>query len=218
MSTEKTAILVTAYCGGETRDIKRHMTRTICQQIKQQNPELFVCLVSHSTHDEVTQENCDVFVYDKDNSFQIDGFPEHRLNNHGVAELRSIYLGLNVLKEKNFSHFLKLCYDNTPNINFSSLIEKCENTGKELVTAKWYEEGALGTNVFFSSIEFFEKTLGPDIIPLLEYNIENVWNHSVRTKGLIDDVCLNEDYLDFLGFEIKHHAHYGGSQLDVYPY
>lgn len=218
MNITKSAILITAYCGGDTKDIKRHMTKTICQQIKQQNPELFICLVSHSTHDEATQENCDVFVYDKDNSFQIDGFPEHRLNNHGVAELRSIYLGVEVLKKKGFTHFLKLCYDNNPDLDFARLIEACENTNKELVTAKWYEEGSLGTNVFFSSIDFFEKTLGPDIIPLLEYNIENVWNHSVRTKGLINDVFLIEDYSNFLTFEIKHFSHYGGTQIETELY
>lgn len=214
----KTAILITTYCGGVASDLKRHMTKTICKRIKESNPELYICLVSHSTIDEDTQQYCDLFLYDADNSFQINGLPAKRPS-HAVAELKLMWMGVKLLKSLNFTHFLKLTYDNNPAIDYSDLIMRCEETNNYLVTAKWYDHKSLATNMFYSDIEFFEKTLTMDCLPLLDHNIiECIWYYNVLSKGLMDNVCLHENYENFFEFELKHFCHYGGTHVEDYPF
>ncbi|NBP00463.1 MAG: hypothetical protein EBU90_10130 [Proteobacteria bacterium] len=209
-----TAIIVTSYCGGNFQEEKRKMTKTICKKLF--NAGHFVVLASHSTIDEQTQEYCDLFVYDRDNRFSFDGIPT-RTTNHGVAELTSIHNALKLLP-KQYKNILKMSYDNQPDLDYHDIITKCKETNKRAVTAKWGNDVTLGTQMFFSDIEFFNQTLSMNELYRCEKDLEYVWFDSVADKNLLNEVEILDIYRDFLGHNVLQYAHAAGTSVDHYPY
>lgn len=215
MLINKTIVIVTTYCGGTHQVNKRHMTKTLCKNLKAQG--LDVCLVSHSPIDIETQSWCDLFVYDADNSFQQWGLP-NRTDNHGVAELTSMWNAIAVIERKEYTHFLKVSYDNIPNLDYVDLIKKCEDTGKHLVTAKWGNNITLGSHMYYSSVDLFIDTCGPHILNRCDKDLEYAWFDAVNEYHWMDNVHLIENYHDFLGHDIIQYCHAGGKIVDGYPY
>lgn len=209
-----TAIIVTTYCEGNFQQEKRKMTKTICKRLSDAGH--FVVLASHSIIDTDTQEYCDLFVYDKNNSFSFDGVPV-RQTNHGVAELTSIHNALKILPD-NIKYFLKVAYDNQPDLDYHDLITKCKMTDKMAVTAKWGNDITLGTHMYFSNVEFYKQTLSLNELYRCEKDLEYVWYDSVKDKNLLDEIHLIETYNDFLGHNIRQYAHSGGTFVEHYPY
>jgi hypothetical protein len=209
-----TAVIVTSYCGGTNEELKRKMTKTLCKRLFEAGH--FVVLASHSTIDEETQNYCNLFVYDKDNSFSFNGVPE-RQTNHGVAELTSIHNALNVLPS-HFKYMLKVSYDNRPDMDFHDLISKCKSIGKKVVTGKWANDVSLGTHLFFSNIEFYKLTMSLDELYRCEKDMEYVWFDSCVESNLLDQIHIIELYTDFLGHNVIQYAHFGGTSVDNYPY
>ena len=137
--SKDTAILITAYTGGNDPEYhscgdqeavmrKRMMTKTLVKYLKESG--YYICLSSHSTLDEETQNMCHSFIYDSDNRWQIDGIPNRP--NHGVAEMSAIQNGLNVLSRYGFKNVLKLCYDQHPDLDYTKLIKKFELLDKKV--------------------------------------------------------------------------------------
>lgn len=214
-----TAIVVISYCGGQHEDLKRKMTRVICKNLYEKNH--FVVLSSHSPIDLETQKYCNIFVYDSDNSFSVDGIPKSNPS-HSVAEITSIHNALKLIPKK-FKYVLKVCYDNQPDIDFADLIQKCKNTGKKLVTGKWGNDVTLGMHLCFFEVDFFRQTLSLDELyryDLSPTNLEHVWYDSVRDKNLLDEV--HREMYDappyFFGYPILQYSHDGGTQVDEYLY
>ena len=214
-----TAVLITAFTGFSNPQLKNDMTLTLCHHLKQTGH--FVCLASHSQINSMTQKCCDVAIYDADNSWQINGVPSRP--NHGVAELTSIHNGLDILKRKGFTNVLKLCYDVCPLVNYSSLIERCKETKSRLVTYKNATD--LGTLLFFSDIEFFQKTLSMNEIWRFERAIEAGWYDSVMEKECMQYVTGfgYQEYNDFIGLlpdEELHYSHFreDGNLIKPYPF
>jgi hypothetical protein len=215
----KTGIIVTTHCAGVGEEMKRKMTRTICKTLSQSGHML--CLASHSTIDEETQSYCDGFVYDKDNSFQIDGRPETNLT-HGMAELKSIHNAVNFLERFGVTHFLKVAYDNIPTVDYNDIINKCEKiclTGdKEMVTAYWGNDYSIGTHVFYSSIDFFRSSIPLTTPDVYQEQLEQKLFANFRDRNLLRNVYIIENYRNFLGHEFIQYSHAGGSRVDYYPF
>jgi hypothetical protein len=130
--------------------IKRHMTTSLCKYLKETSDHMVV-LASHSPISEETQQYCDLVIYDKDNSFQVNGIPkcfeepfERRdprttmLNaGYGIAEFTSLHNAINALNRfKHITHFFKLPYDSELDIDWNSTVEKCHQTKKKMVSAQ----------------------------------------------------------------------------------
>ena len=146
-----TAVLITSYTGFKNPEIKRMMLNSLVNHLD--DGVTFICVASHSPVDVETQNHCNLVIYDPNNSWQICGIPYRP--NHGVAELTSIHNGINALKRFGFKYILKQCFDVCPVVNYNTMINKCKAMNKKLVT---YENATdLGTLMFFSEIEFFEK-------------------------------------------------------------
>lgn len=209
-----TAIIVTSYCGGNFQEEKKKMTKTICKMLSEKGH--FVILTTHSTIDTETQSYCDLFVYDKDNRFSFDGVPQ-RTTNHGVAELTLMRNAVNLIP-KGFKYLLKMAYDNKPDLDYHDIIQKCKETGKKAVTAKWGNDITLGTQMYFSEIEFFNQTLSMNEIWRCEKDLEYVWFDSVKDKNLLDQVHILDIYRNFLGHDVLQYAHSAGTFVDPYPY
>lgn len=209
-----TAIIVTSYCGGNFQEEKKKMTKTICKMLSEKGH--FVILTTHSTIDTETQSYCDLFVYDKDNRFSFDGVPQ-RTTNHGVAELTLMRNAVKLIP-KGFKYLLKMAYDNKPDLDYHDIIQKCKETGKKAVTAKWGNDITLGTQMYFSEIEFFNQTLSMNEIWRCEKDLEYVWFDSVKDKNLLDQVHILDIYRNFLGHDVLQYAHSAGTFVDPYPY
>jgi hypothetical protein len=208
-----TAIIVTTYCGGNFQEEKRKMTKTICKRLSDSGH--YVVLASHSTIDVETQQHCNLFVYDRNNNFQIDGIP-NRKDNHGVAELTSVHNALRLIPK--MKYFIKVSYDNQPDLDYNNIIEQCKGIGKKAITAKWGNNITLGTQMYFSEIDFFNHTLSLDEIWRCDKDLEYVWYDSVLAKNLLDDVYIIENYHNFLGHDVLQYAHSAGTYVDPYPY
>lgn len=149
-----TCALVTTYCPEPFSDKKLHMTKTICEKLKQAG--FFVCLSSHSVLSEEFQELVDFFIYDKDNTFKIGKYPEHVIN-HGVGEFKLIHDAIGSLKRFNFKYLYKFAYDVNPQLNFIDILNKCKAMDKKLISANWndvYPKNSIGALAFFSEIDF----------------------------------------------------------------
>lgn len=208
-------VLITSYCGGVNPQQKEHMTKTICKKIKEQG--LQVCLATHSPVDIETQKYCDLVVYDADNSFKYCGYPS-RDNNHGVAELKSVWNAISILEKKGYTHFLKVAYDNIPTLDYVDLIQKCRDTKKDIVTAKWGNNVTFGFHMFYSNIDMFWDTCGESVVLKCDKDLEYAWYDRTVEQGLMDFVHLIENYHDFLGHNIIQYCHAGGTIVDGYPY
>jgi organic radical activating enzyme len=193
MNHSDTAVIVTSYCGEPNPDKKRHMTKTLCKNLKEQG--LFVCLASHSTIDEETQKYCDVFVYDKDNTFSVGGIPSEGLT-HGVAELTSLHNAINSLQRFGFKNIVKVTFDVNPTIDFVSLIDRSKAHEKKLVSPGWGI--SITTVCFFVDIEFFKI--------LLPLNVEVLSKFSNKTLeevlfDMVNENNLNENYQKYDSYE-----------------
>ncbi len=209
-----TAIIVTSYCGGNFQEEKRKMTKTICKMLSEKGH--YVILTTHSPIDADTQNYCDVFVYDKDNRFSFDGIPQ-RTTNHGVAELTLMRNAVNLIP-KGFKYLLKMAYDNKPDLDYHDIIQKCKETGKKAVTAKWGNDVTLGTQMYFSEIEFFNETLSMNELHRCEKDLEYVWYDSVKDKNLLGQVHILDIYRNFFGHDVLQYANAAGTSVDHYPY
>lgn len=220
------AVIVTTYCGEPEVELKRHMTKTLVKTLSETG--CHVCLVSHTTIDEDTQQYCDSFIYDKDNSFKYNGLPIKHVNGgHGIAELKSIVNAVNFLNRfPEIKYVLKVTYDVSPDLDYNDIITKCLSTNKKMVTAKWYEDNiSLGTLMMFSEINFLKQVYSLDEIyrcDTLFHNIgadvEHMFFDSVRSKNLLHELIVFNNYKDFFGYDIKQYCHLGGSKVEDYPY
>jgi hypothetical protein len=205
MMTHQIPVLVTAFTGEPRAELKRHMAKNLVKSLKQQG--MFVCFASHSTHDEETQSYCDVFIYDKDNSFPaVSG-------GHGLAELRSIYNAMAILKQKGFKSFIKTSFDMDPTIDFKLIADKSIASGKEVVTTTWGGNIAtLSTMFFYSTIDFIEKTLTmEDTQNRVGTLLECVWCDSVNSKGLRDRMLITHPHSEgIFGYDLKNYSEGGG--------
>jgi hypothetical protein len=208
-----TAIIVTSYCGGNFEAEKRKMTRVICKRLFEAGHH--VVLASHSTIDEETQKYVHAYVYDSNNSFQINGLP-NRTTNHGVAELTSVHNALKFLGD--FKYFMKVTYDNKPDLDYHDVIAKCKQTGKKAVTAKWGNNVTYGTQMYFTEIDFFNRTLSLNEVSRCDKDLEYVWFDSIGDLGLHDDVCLLENYHNFMGQDVLQYSHSAGTSVDRYDF
>jgi len=216
MNHSDTVVIVTSYCGEPNSERKKHMTKTLCKKLKEQG--LFVCLASHSKIDEETQSYCDVFVYDADNSFQINGQPTIDFN-HGVAELTSIHNAINSVHRFGFKNMLKLSYDVNPTIDFNSLIERSKSHEKQMVSARWhYSRETIGTISFFSTIEFYKECLPLTELHRFTMAVEDVLYHIIREKGWFNYVELFDNFETYLQNDHIQFCHDGGKRMEEYPY
>jgi len=224
--SKDTAILITAYTGGndpvyhscgddEAVMRKRMMTKTLMKYLKESG--YYICLSSHSTLDEETQNMCHSFIYDSDNRWQIDGVPNRP--NHGVAEMSAIHNGLNVLSRYGFKNVLKLCYDQHPDLDYPKLIKKFESLNTKLATYK--SPWDLATLCFFADIQFVKDTFSMNEIWRCEGAVERAWYDSVRDKGLMDQVHGYSTYDEMLELppnSVHHFASMDGNKLHAYNY
>jgi hypothetical protein len=223
--SQDTAILITAYTGGNDPShyncgndnvimSKRKMAKTLVKYLRETG--YYICLSSHSTLDEETQNLCHSFIYDSDNRWQIDGIPKRA--NHGVAELSAIHNGVNMLSRYGFKNIFKLCYDQHPDLDYTKLIKKYESLDKKLVTFKY--PGVLATMCFYSNIEFFKETFPMTEIYRAESALENAWHDSVRDRGMMDSVYGYPTFNEMLELPDGESPHFAifGSNLKEYNY
>jgi hypothetical protein len=211
-----TAILVTTYTGGNEPEKKKQMTKNICEALSKTGH--FVLLASHSPISEETQQFCNYFIYDADNTFQINGMP-YRNDHHPVAEFKSMHDAIRIFKRLGFKNFLKVTYDNDPVVDYADIIQQCKNTGKRAVTARWHGvPTTMGTMVFFTEIDFFELTFGLHEVRRFDTNIEDCWYSCVAEKGGLGETLILDSYDDFFGHKILSYADCGGTQFKDYPY
>jgi hypothetical protein len=217
--SKDTAILITAYTGGNDPDYfktgddsiihqKRHMVKTLVKYLKQSG--YYICLSSHSTLDEETQNMCNSFIYDSDNRWQIDGVPNRP--NHGVAEISAITNGLNVLSRYGFKNVLKLCYDQHPDLDYPKLIGKFESMNKKLLTLQ--DDYGVGTLCFFADIQFIKDTLSMNEIWRCESAVERAWLGSIRDKGLVDQIHGYSSYDEMLELPAGSPHHFASLQQE----
>ena len=224
--SKDTAILVTAYTGGNDPVYhscgddnavlrKRLMAKTLVKYLSWSG--YYVCLSSHSTLDEETQNYCHSFIYDSDNRWQIDGVPNRP--NHGVAEMSAIHNGLNVLSRHGFKNVLKLCYDQHPDLNYPKLINKFESINKKLITLQ--DNYGIGTLCFFGDIQFVKDTFSMNEIWRCEGAVERAWLGSIRDKELTEQIHGYSTYDEMLELPpgaVHHFASMDGNKLHDYNY
>jgi hypothetical protein len=221
-----TAIVIAAYTYGASPEIefaKRYMTKTLVKNAKKSGYP--VCLTTHSTIDEETQKMCNVYIYDENNSYKVNGLPMNdHVHGYGVAHLVAVHNAINVLERMGVKRILKLCYDNVPNIDYKELVEKCITTGKKAVTAKWGNNITLGDHMYFADIDFLRETFNLnevwrcDKFTHLGGDMEYVWFDSVAEKGKLNDIHLIENYNNFFGFNILQFVEGGGIHIRNYPF
>lgn len=215
-----TAIIVTSYTGGPQSELKKKMTKVLCKTLRQTTP-YYICLATHSTLDEETQNYCHGYVYDCDNSFDINGVPPPGQTTHGMAEVKSIHNALNYLERFKFKNFFKIAYDNTPIINYNDIIQKCKDicsNNKSMVTAQWGNNYSLGVHMFYSTIEFYRIIYDLERpYTIREQNEINLFNN-IRDLGLMNRVHIIENYDNFLGYNSNQYSHHGGNLVFDYPF
>jgi len=216
--TNKTAMLVTAYFGEEFPEIKQRMTKTLCSKLKDLG--FFVCLSSHTPVCEDLQKYCDIFIYDKDNSFKINGIPENSTGNHGVSEFKSIYNGLNVLQRFNFDSIFKLAYDTNPNIDFIYVLEKCKKLNKKVVTSLWFQNQlTLGTTFFYTDIDFFYNSFPIEEVYRFTELFEGAWYKALIEKELLHEIYRFTTYEEFVEASPIEYCHGAGTLFNnSYPF
>ena len=104
-------IVITAHCAEPNADTKIRMTEKLCESLKKTGH--YICLTTHTPLTVSIQQLCDGYIYDADNSFQINGLPEDNLS-HSMAEIKSVHDALNYLDRFGFTEFFKLTYDCDP--------------------------------------------------------------------------------------------------------
>ena len=232
-SMDKTAVIVSTYTGGINSEYKTALTKNLCQRLKFNSP-YYLCLTSHSPIDVETQKLCDGFVYDSDNSFQINGLPklispfftpdgEPTISGtnltHGVAELTAVHNSLNYLERFGFTHFFKMTYDCDPNLDYNALIYKAqsimEQTNKSFICSGWCGRyDAIGFLMFYSKIDFFRKAFPLSEAEMYSDCFELQTYEVVKKLGLLHEVYWHDDsYQNFLGYTINDYANRGGTQF-----
>lgn len=216
---KKIAIILTTYCGDPDSEKKEHMTKTLCRELRK--TPYYVCVASHSPLDKELQTLSNGFVYDDDNSFQIDGKPTHGLT-HGLAEMKSVHNALNYLTRFKFTHMFKIAYDCVPNIDYTDLIQKCsdivDHQDKSLVTAKWGRDDSLSSMMFYSNIEFYRKTCSIETPEIWHDLFESQWYNNIRNMNLLDKTHSCAGYDNFLGYNIVQYSHHGGAFTHEYNF
>ena len=192
------------------------MAQTLCQSLHKQG--LYVCLASHSTIDQTTQAYCDYFIYDSNNSFQLNGRP-NRTDNHGVAEFNLIHSAAQHLKQKGFTAFFKVCFDNPPDIDYQRLVEQCQSTGKKMVAPHYLDNiRSLSTMAFYSEIEFFEPILNAAEINYFEDYTEAAFYRSINDKQQIANVHIADANDNFFGCNFMDYSRANAECDKKYPY
>lgn len=214
----KPAMLVTAYFGEEFPEIKQRMTKTLCAKLKDLG--FFVCLASHSPVSEDLQKYCDIFIYDKDNSYKINGIPENSTGNHGVSEFKSIYNGLNVIERFGFTDIFKLAYDTNPNIDFIYVLDKCRKLNKKAISSLWFQNPmTFGTTFFYVNIEFFRKSFPLKEVYRFTELFEGAWYKSFVEKELLAEIYRFTTYDDFVEISPVEYCHGAGTTFNnSYPF
>lgn len=223
MNKSDTAILVTAYTGGNAVDpvfenhfaLKKLMTKTLCKHLSSSGH--YVVLSTHSTVDEETQGYVNTFIYDHDNRWQIDGHPIRP--NHGIAELSCIHNAINYLKKfPNIKYILKLCYDMRPDIDYGKVIERSKSHGKSLVAYR--DRIGINTMFFFGSTDFFQRTFPLTDIWRCHASLESAWFNSITEKSLMDEVYAYSSPEEHLGLQQGEPIHYsiGGNVITDYNF
>jgi hypothetical protein len=202
-----TPIIVTSYTGDPNSDDKKLMLKKLMTELNKL-PN-YVVLVSHSPVAEDVQNLTDATIYERDNSFDISG--QTAVANHGVAEFRSMQLGVNHVKYQGYTDFLKICFDTNPNQNFTKEIEKCLSRNKSCVTSRWGDNNNTLSNLgFYSTVDFYERSWSRnELYRLLTASNENAWFDSCRDKNLLDEIYI-EDWRTFFHYS---YSYSGGAKL-----
>lgn len=214
-------VVITSYCGEPNAELKIRMTGKLCEAIKKTGH--YVCLATHSPMPVSIQEMCDGYIYDADNSFQINGLPTEGLT-HGMAELKSVHNALNYLERFGFTDFFKLTYDCDPTLNYTDLISRAqfvsENYNKSLVCSGWGHEKTMAFLLFYSKIDYFRKISSLSTPEQWRSCFEEKWYENAEKLGLQDQIFQSHVrlYDDYLGYHIRDFAHQGGTEVDNYPY
>lgn len=224
---KKVAIIITAHCAGRHKLMQEKMTETLSRELsKLSKDKYYICLATHTPLGPEIQQYCDGYVYDSDNSFQINGLPEQipgRKLSHGMAELKLIHDALNYLERFDVAeHFLKLTYDVAPNLDFNNIINNCqqvlEHEKKSFITSNWESPDSLGLLMFYSHKGFFRKTLSLGTPELWYDQIEKQFYNHITSMNLWNQVYVTESYNNFLGCKIKEYSHGGGRHIEHYPF
>lgn len=209
----KAAIVIATYTGGEYSDVKASITKNLCKVISE-NASYYICLVSHSPIDIETQQYCNAFIYDSDNSFQINGLPKDKLT-HGMAELTSMHNAVNYLQRLGFTHIFKLAYDCDSTLDYNELIQRCQyicdNYDKRLISNGWgNKQITVGTLAYYCEIDFFKQAFSLEKPEVWHANFEMQVHKNICDLGLLDKVYLHSDrYFDgegFLGFIVNQYV------------
>jgi hypothetical protein len=217
MKHSDTAVVVTTFCGEPDIELKKHMTKTLVKSLKER--DLFVCLAAHSIVSEEIQQYCDVVIYDKDNSFQVNGQPQVNPN-HGVAEFTSIHNAINSLERFGFKNIFKLSYDCNPTVDYDYIIEKSKSHDRHLVTGRWhYAYDTAGSLGFFCDIDFYRNILPIErTTPRLNMAMEDVLFHILRERNLFEYVHLYENYETYFENDHVQFCHHGGKVVENYTF
>jgi len=147
--TSDTAIAITAYYSQDGAAEKIHMTKKLCQSLK--NSPHVIVLATHSPMPVEIQNLVDLYVYDNDNEPYWNGIPKKAMQPYmkwdertgalnafyGIAELKSVHNAINALRKyPNVKNILKIAYDESPATNHNSIIEKAKKTKKAAVLAE----------------------------------------------------------------------------------
>ena len=197
------------------------MTEKLCESLKKTGH--YICLTTHTPLPVSIQQLCDGYIYDADNSFQINGLPEDNLS-HSMAEIKSVHDALNYLDRFGFTEFFKLTYDCDPTTDYSAMITKAqqimEETNKSMISSGWGVDRSIASLLFYSKIDFYRKITSLDTPEKWCNTFEERWYWNAEDLGLANEIYQSNVrlYDDYIGFRIRDFAHQGGKEVDPYPY
>jgi hypothetical protein len=218
---KKIPIIITAYCDGDSSEIKIRMAEKLCEELSKTGH--YICLASHSIMPASVQKHCNAYIYDSDNDFHINGIPETD-RTHGMAEIKSIHNAVNYLERFGFTEFFKLTYDCDPYLPYGVMIERAqwviENYNKSMVCSGWGNQETIAALLFYSKIDFFRKITSLDTPEVWKSCFEVSWYNNAKNLGATDQIFQSHIrlYDDYLGFAIKDYSHQGGTEMEYYPY
>jgi hypothetical protein len=217
----KTAIIVTAYCDGESSETKIRMAEKLCEQLNKLG--CYVCLTSHSMLPVSVQKHCNAYIYDSDNDFHINGIPAEN-RTHGMAEIKAIHNAVNYLERFGFTEFFKLTYDCDPYLPYNVMIERSQyiidSHNKSMICSGWGNSETIAALLFYSKIDFFRKITSLDTPEVWQSCFEVNWYNNAKNLNALDQIYQSHIrlYDDYLGFQIRDYSHQAGTEVENYPY
>jgi hypothetical protein len=199
----KVAILITAHCNTGDRTF---MTEKICEKFSKSG--YYVCLAAHTQVSPNTLNFCNAFIYDSDNSMELDG--RYQQTRNGPPEVRSVQDSLDFLANKGFTHVFKTTYDISPLVDVDKVIQTHGSSGKKLVAMT--DNNHCATMAYFGEIDFIKKTYNYDMLRNHGFNmiVEYAWRQQIVDMGLWDEVSQEystDSKLLLIDGERAHYSH-----------